>query len=47
MEFSNVQHIMSVTLGKQDGVQRKLYDREIEVRQLRAEIAELSTKASD
>ena len=35
LEFSNVQHQMSIVVGKDDGNQRKLFEREQEIKVLR------------
>ena len=37
LEFSNVQHQMSITVGKEDNNQRKLFEREQEIKTLRNE----------
>lgn len=37
LEFSNIQHQMSVTNGKEDNLNRKLYEREVEIKQLRSD----------
>ena len=37
LEFSNVQHQMSVVVGKEDNNQRKLFEREQEIKTLRQE----------
>ena len=41
LEFSNVQHQMSVTQGKEDNNQRKLFEREQEIKTLRNECQSL------
>lgn len=41
LEFSNIQHQMSVTVGKDDNNQRKLFEREQEIKILRSECASL------
>ena len=38
-DFSNVQHHISVISGKEDTIQRRLSDREAEIKALRQEIA--------
>lgn len=38
LEFSNVQHQMSITVGKEDNNQRKLFEREQEIKVLRSEL---------
>jgi len=37
-DFSNVQHQMSMISGKEDNIQRRLYEREQEIKALRAEL---------
>lgn len=37
-DFSNVQHQMSMVAGKEDSVQRRLFEREQEIKTLRAEV---------
>ena len=41
LEFSNVQHQMSITVGKEDNNQRKLFEREQEIKTLRSECQSL------
>ena len=41
LEFSNVQHQMSITVGKEDNNQRKLFEREQEIKTLRGEVQSL------
>ena len=41
LEFSNVQHQMSITVGKEDNNQRKLFEREQEIKTLRNECQSL------
>lgn len=38
LEFGNVQHQMSVTAGKEDNYQRKLFERENEIRMFKSEV---------
>jgi hypothetical protein len=38
VEFSNIQHAMSVTASKEDNMQRQLFDRENEIRTLKTEL---------
>ncbi len=40
-DFSNVQHQMSVVTGKEDTIQRRLFERENEIKSLRQEVAHL------
>jgi len=39
-EFSNIQHNMSVISGKEDNYQRRLYEREQEIKELKRELQE-------
>jgi chromosome segregation ATPase len=41
LEFGNVQHMMSVTAGKEDNYQRKLFERENEIRMFKNEVQSL------
>lgn len=41
LEFGNVQHMMSVTAGKEDNYQRKLFERENEIRMFKSEVQSL------
>lgn len=37
LEFANVQHQMSITVGKEDNNQRRLFEREQEIKHLKSE----------
>ena len=39
-EFSNIQHHVSVISGKEDGYQRRLFEHEQEIKDLRKELVE-------
>lgn len=41
LEFGNVQHQMSVTAGKEDNYQRKLFERENEIRMFSSQVRSL------
>ena len=41
LDFSNIQHQMSITAGKEDNNQRKLFEREQEIKHLRSECQNL------
>lgn len=41
LDFSNLQHQMSVSAGKEDNYQRKMFERENEIKQLRSECQNL------
>ena len=41
LEFSNVQHQMSVTVGREDNNLRKLYEREQEIKNLKSDCQNL------
>ena len=41
LDFSNIQHQMSITTGKEDNLHRKMFEREQEIKHLRSEITSL------
>jgi chromosome segregation ATPase len=46
-DFSNVQHQMSVLNGKEDSIQRRIYEREQEIKALRLELQSLRQQLED
>lgn len=46
LDFSNMQHQMSVTAGKEDNLHRKLFERESEIKHLRNECQSLKEQVS-
>lgn len=41
LEFSNIQHQMSISNGKEDNLNRKLYEREQEIKHLKSDLTSL------
>ena len=41
LEFSNMQHQMSISNGKEDNLNRKLYEREQEIKHLKSELVSI------
>ena len=41
LEFSNIQHQMSISNGKEDNLNRKLYEREQEIKYLKSDCGAL------
>ena len=46
-DFSNIQHHVSVISGKEDNFQRRLFERENEIKQMRGEIQHLKDQLDE